>query len=306
MDGMPEQHSTRHDHQERRRPPDAGSDPVDLSVVFSAAPPPEPEEPAPAAAEPTGWPWFLPQDGLHREDLERAADLDEDPSAAAGALARIPLVRGAVTLLEHVGDGLPLGPEGELAAADVRALAQALDLGDAEPTTMREIGEIVGPWNALVTGGWLTAEGTEVMPGEGMVPAADEAEDPAGFVRFARALMVLLVLESLRQDPEEGGLFGGPDTFTALLHTVAPEGLLLPGTIRVALDRGLVPQDPAGDPDVDEITRYWQAERDLSTLAAYGLLEREETPDGQDVRVRGTAEVLIEAYGALEMLEELS
>src|SRR5690606_2658506 len=141
-----------------------------------------------------------------------------------------------------------------------------------------------------------------VMPGEGMVPAADEAEDPAGFVRFVRALMVLLVLESLRQDPEEGGLFGGPDTFTALLHTVAPEGLLLPGTIRVALDRGLVPQDPA----LDELARYWQAERARSPLAAYGLLEREEPPDGQDVRVRGTAEVLIEAYGALEMLEELS
>ena len=56
---------------------------------------------------------------------------------------------------------------------------------------------------------------------------------------------------------------------------------------------------------MDEINRYWQLERDLSTLAAYGLLHRETSPDGQDIRFRGTAEVLIEAYGALEMFEEL-
>src|SRR5699024_2825401 len=111
--------------------------------------------------------------------------------------------------------------------------------------------------------------------------------------------------EGLGQGPEERGLFGGPDTFTALLHTVAPEGLLLAATIRIALDRGLVPADPAGDPDMDEITRYWQTERDLSTLADLGLLHRETTPDGQDVRFRGSVEVLLEAHAALEMLEEL-
>ena len=295
MDAMPDQHSTRDDEQ--------GSD---LSVVFSASPVPETADDASTdAPAPTGWPWFLPQDGLRHEDLAHA--VDEDPVGAAEALARIPLVRRAARLLEHVGQGRPLTPEGELDPAELRTLAAelGLDLGGEEPAAMREVGEIVGPWNALAAGNWLSVSGAEVVPAEGMVPAAVQAEDPAAFVRFARALVVLLVLESLRQGGEEGGLFGGPDTFTALLHTVAPEGLLLPATIRVALDRGLVPEDPAGDPDMDEINRYWQVERDLCTLAAYGLLHRETSPDGQDIRFRGTAEVLIEAYGALEMFEEL-
>ena len=293
---MPESPSTRDDHQ------DDG-----LSVVFSAAPDPAADTAPPVAPEPSGWPWFLPQDGLHQEDLEQAVDLDEDPAAAAETMAQIPLVRGATALLAHIGDGLPLTDEGELPAADVRALAETLDLAldGQEPGAMREVGGIVGPWNALLAGNWLSTDGAEVVPGEGMVPAAAQAEDPADYVRFAHALLVLLVLESLRQGPEEGGLFGGPDTFTALLHTVAPEGLLLPATVRVAIDRGLVPADPAGDPDMDEINRYWQVERDLGALAEYGLLRREITEDGQDIRFRGTAEVLLEAYGALEMHQEL-
>jgi hypothetical protein len=308
MDTMPDQHSMRHDHRDRRRPLGTGSDPGDLSVVFSASPAPETADHASTDAPvPTGWPWFLPQDGLRREDLEHTVDIDEDPTAAAVAMARIPLVRGATVLLEHVGAGLPLTGEGEIPAADVRAIAEdlGLDLGGQEPGAMREIGEIVGSWNALLAGGWLDVQGAEVVPGEGMVPAAAQDEDPAAFVRFARALLVLLVLEGLRQAPEEGGLFGGPDTFTALLHTVAPDGLLLPAAVRVALDRGLVPADPAGDPDMDEINRYWQVEHDLSTLAAYGLLRRESAEGGQDLRFRGTAEVLLEAYGALEMHQEL-
>ena len=149
MDVMRETHSSRDDHPV----------PDGLSVVFSAAPAPQHEEPAPAAAEPTGWPWFLPQDGLRHEDLVHA--VDEDPRDVAESLARIPLVRRAVTLLEHI------------------------------------------------------------------------------------------------------------------------------------------------DPDMDEINRYWQAERDLGTLAAYGLLHREPLLDGQAVRYLGTVEVLVEAYGALEMFEEL-
>ena len=296
MDVMRETHSSRDDHPV----------PDDLSVVFSAAPSPEVENAAPSEpAEPTGWPWFLPQDGLGREELEPTVDVEDDPVGAAETLARIPLVRGAVALLKHVGEGLPLTSEGELDPADVRALVEELGLDAEEPTTMREIGGIVGPWNALIAGNWLVTSGTQIVPGEGMVPAAARSEDPAAFVRFARAVIVLLVLESLRQGGEEGGLFGGSDTFTALLHTVTPDGLLLPATIRIALDQGLVPSDPAGDPDMDEINRYWQAERDLGTLAAYGLLHREPLPDGQAVRYLGTVEVLVEAYGALEMLEDL-
>jgi len=305
MDGMPDPQSTSPDRSDRGGPAAHSSD----AVVFSAAPAPEPDaaDVPVGAPEPTGWPWFLPQDGLRREDLAGAVDVEGDPTAAADAYARIPLVRGAVRLLEHVGAGSPLTPEGELAPDVVRALVEdlGLDLDGREPGSMREAGEIVGPWNALVAGGWLVVDGARLEPGAGMVPAAAQSEDPGAFVGFARALLVLLVLEALRQEPEEGGLFGGPDTFTALLHTAAPEGLLLPATIRVALDRGLVPADPGGDPDMDEINRYWQTERDLSTLADYGLLHRDTSPDGQDVRVRGTVEVLVEAFGALEMLEEL-
>lgn len=295
MDVMRETHSSRDDHPV----------PDDLSVVFSAAPSPEVEDAAPSdPAEPTGWPWFLPQDGLGREELEPMVDVEDDPVGAAETLARIPLVRGAVALLEHVGEGLPLTSEDELDPADVRALVGELGLDGEEPTTMREVGGIVGPWNALIAGNWLVTSGTRIVPGEGMVPAAARSDDPAAFVRFARALIVLLVLECLRQGGEEGGLFGGSDTFTALLHTVAPDGLLLPATIRIALDQGLVPSDPAGDPDMDEINRYWQVERDLGTLAAYGLLHREPLPDGQAVRYRGSVEVLVEAYGALEMFQD--
>src|SRR5699024_5845946 len=99
---MPETPSTQDDHPA----------PGDLSVVFSAAPDPAAEGATPQSPEPTGWPWFLPQDGLRPEDLDRAADLETDPAGAAATLARIPLVHGAVELLEHVGDGHPLTPEG--------------------------------------------------------------------------------------------------------------------------------------------------------------------------------------------------
>ncbi|AXK44207.1 hypothetical protein [Brachybacterium saurashtrense] len=253
--------------------------PGDLSVVFSAAPPPA-EDAASLAPEQSGAPWFLPEDGPRPDDLASAVDVDADPVGAAATLAQIPVVRGAVELLAHVGEGREAGE---------------VDVLD----------EHVGPWNALVAGRWLSRDGERIVPGEGMMPVADEAGDPAGFVRFARALLVLLVLEGLRQGPEEGGLFGGTETFTAMLCTVVPGGLLLPATISVALERGLVPDDLAGDPDMDEISRYWQTEHDLATLAAYGLLQRETSPGGEDIRYRGTPEVLVEAFAALEMSQEL-
>src|SRR5699024_10135567 len=100
--------------------------------------------------------------------------------------------------------------------------AWQLDPGGQELTTMWQVGEIAGPWNALLSGGWLTVTGTRVHPADGVTPAASPTQDPAAFVRFARALTLLLVLDALRQDPERGGLFGDPDTFAALLHTLAP------------------------------------------------------------------------------------
>jgi len=253
-------------------------EPQDLSVVFSAAPAPAPEDAAPAP-EQTGGPWFLPEDVPRTEDLASTLDADQDPAGAAAILAQIPVVRGAVELLALIGEG------------------RVLDAA--------ELGEHVGPWNALAAGRWLAIDGDRIVPGEGMVPDAAQDEDPAGFVRFARALMVMLVLEGLRQEPEAGGLFGEAETFTALLHTVMPDGLLLPAEISVALERGLVPHDLAGDPDMDEISRYWQTAHDLATLAEYGLLHRETSADGQEVRYRGTPEVLMEAFAALEMRQEL-
>ena len=254
MGGMPTPPQPRPDQPDAQpRVPDTGA------VLFSHAPAPEPDPSDVAAdAEQTGWPWFLPQDGLRRDHLAGAVDAETDPAGAAAAYARIPLVTAATALLEHVGEGREVTADGGLPLAEVRALLEAwqLDPGEQELTTMWQVGEIAGPWNALLSGGWLFVTGTRAHPADGVTPAASPRQDPAAFVRFARALILLLVLDALRQDPERGGLFGDPDTFAALMHPLAPEGLALPATIRVALDRGLVPSDPAGDPDMDEIQRY--------------------------------------------------
>src|SRR5699024_5762953 len=239
MGGMPTPPQPRPDQPDAQpRMPDTGA------VLFSHAPAPEPDpSDGTADAEQTGWPWFLPQDGLRRDHLAGAA---------------------ATALLEHVGEGREVTADGGLPLAEVRALLEAwqLDPGEQELTTMWQVGEIAGPWNALLSGGWLSVTGTRAHPADGVTPAASPRQDPAAFVRFARALILLLVLDALRQDPERGGLFGDPDTFAALVHTLAPTGLAPPAMIRVALDRGLVPSDPAGDPDMDEIQRYWRTQSD--------------------------------------------
>lgn len=302
MGGMstpPEPHPDHPDTQ--APPPDTGA------VLFSHAPSPEPgPTESTAGAEQTGWPWFLSQDGLRRDHLAGAVDAETDPVGAAAAYAQVPLVRAATGLLEHVGEGCEVTADGGLPLAEVRALIEAwrLDPGMPEPATMWQVGEIAGPWNALLSGGWLSVTGTRVRPADGVTPPASPTEDPGAFVRFGRALILLRVLDALKQDPEHGGLFGDPDTFAALLHTLSPQGLALPATIRVALDRGLVPPDPAGDPDMDEIQRYWRTQSDLAALGAYGLLHRETTPDGQEIRWRGTLEAVVEIFGALEMVDE--
>lgn len=319
MGGMATQHSTGSDSpapEESGAPGTRREDlpdpaPVGGSVLFSHAPAPEPSSPDSAVSAgqvSTTWPWFLPQDVLRRTDLERVVDVEEDPAGAAAVFARIDLVHRALRLLELVGEGRRITSDRALDMADVRALVEAwqLDVGGQEMTSMWVVGAIVGPWNALVSGGWLELEDAHVRPGDGLAPAVPPAADPTAFVRFARALILLLLLDTLQQGPEEGGLFGESDTFTALLHTVSPQGLQLPATIRVALDRDLVPADPGGDPDMDEIQRYWQTGRDLAALATYGLLRQETSADGDDICFRGTVEVVAEAYGALEMLEELA
>ena len=109
-------------------------------------------------------------------------------------------------------------PPARSAWTDVRALIEQwqLDLSGPALTSMWQVGAIVGPWNALVSGRWLELTSARVRPGPGLVPAVLEQEDPYGFVRFARALLTLLILDALQQGPQEGGLVGGPDTFAAL------------------------------------------------------------------------------------------
>lgn len=280
------------------------------AVLFSSAPAAEADDSSAAhgdGEERRGGKWFLPQIEPARSPFDDLVDVEQDPAGAAAAYVRLPLVDRAVSLLALVGEGRQVTSTGALELGDVHALLESwgLDLGDQELTSMWQVGEIVGPWNTLVSGGWLELNATSATPGDGPAPAAGQHEDPAAFVRFSRALILLLVLDALKQDPEDGGLFGGPDTFTALMHAVAPDGLLLPATLGVAIDRGLVPSDLGGDPDMDEVERYWRTERDLSALTVYGLLERETAPDGQDTRFRGTPEMVVDAFGALEVLTEL-
>src|SRR5699024_7912980 len=202
MGGMPIPPEPRPDQPDE--PAAAAPVPGTGSVLFSHAPAPEPEPSGGAAgAEQTGWPWFLPQDGLRRDHLAGAVDAETDPAGAAAAYAQIPLVAAATALLEHVGDGREVTADGGLPLAEVHALLDAwqLDPGGQELTTMWQVGEIAGPWNALLSGGWLTVTGTRVHPADGVTPAASPTQDPAAFVRFARALTLLLVLDALRQEP---------------------------------------------------------------------------------------------------------
>lgn len=284
----------------------ASADPLpgSSSVLFSNAPAPAPEATENVTPD---RPWFLPEAGVQRELLEAMTSPEQDPAAAAAAFARIPLVKNAVHLLEFVGEGREITSDGALPLADLRLLAEQglIDLGTPEPTTMWQLAAIAGAWNTLIAGQWLEPAGTRVRPGQGRVPAIAEQEDPVGFVHFARALVTLLLLDALQQGPHDGGLGGGPDTFTALLHTLEPGGLRLPEQIRDAIDRDQVPRMPDGDLDMDEVERFWLTQRDLLTLATYGLLQQENAEDGEGTWFRGTAEVVVEAFGVLEVLSEL-
>src|SRR5699024_12602398 len=86
MGGMPTPPQPRPDQPDAQpRVPDTGA------VLFShaAAPEPDPSDGA-ADAEQTGWPWFLPQDGLRGAHLASAVDAETGPAGAAAASARTP------------------------------------------------------------------------------------------------------------------------------------------------------------------------------------------------------------------------
>lgn len=289
----------------RDRPGSAGG-----SAFFRDAPAPArgtDQETEVAEDELPDWPWFLPEGELRPERLEGAVDVEQDPAGAAAVYGQIPLVQGAVKLLEFVGEGRQVTSTGALRLADVRTVLEAwqIDLGGRKLTSMWQVGEIAGSWNALLSGTWLEVTSTRVRPGEGLVPVAAEQEDPVAFVRFARATITILVLDSLLQGPDEGGLSGGPDTFTALMHTLTPGGLLLPEALRDALDRDLLPRHTDGTTDLEEMERYWWTREDLATLSSYGLLRQEPGPAGEGTRFHGTPEVVVEAFGALQMMSEL-
>ena len=173
----------------RQRDTSPGDFPGSGSALFSHAP--APTHDAAASPDPTldehGWPWFLPEDELPHEALDGRIDAEQDPAGAAANYARIPLVRDAVRLLDFVGEGRQVTSTGALRPADVHTLIEQwqLDLSGPALTSMWQVGEIVGPWNALVAGQWLELSSTRVRPGPGLVPAVSEQEDP-GRVRPLR------------------------------------------------------------------------------------------------------------------------
>src|SRR5699024_6562924 len=97
------------------------------------------------------------------------------------------------------------------------------------------------------------------------------------------------------RDGSEGGFIGMPDTLTTLLY-VCQEG----GLRRYDLHREQIPEVPldprTGQQDMDELVRYMRVATELERLQTAGILE------GDEVRVRGSAPVLIAATGFTEIL----
>lgn len=119
-----------------------------------------------------------PGGDLQREHLDAAVDVEQDPAGAAAGYGRIPLVQRAVTLRELVSEGRQVASTGALRLADVRAVIDAwqIDLGRQKLTSMWQVGEIVGPWNALLDGNWLELSSTRVRPGQGSCRSPDRRQ----------------------------------------------------------------------------------------------------------------------------------
>lgn len=214
------------------------------------------------------WPVWPPAPHRVSEPTpETAQDHDEaeaqDMALRAEMAARVPFVRAAVALLETVGSGIAVT---STAGLDRSATSEVLSRLGIEPEvrSMWEAPEIVGPWIALLDGGWLIREDRRVVPdasADGAAGTADGADsprwrpsasEPEEFLRFARAVIVSLLAGLGMRGPEEGGLRGLPETLSALRAACGPDGA-----------------EVATGPDGADVRA------DLEELTAIGLLRRE-------------------------------
>ncbi|MDN5685359.1 MAG: hypothetical protein L0G94_01575 [Brachybacterium sp.] len=246
------------------------------------------------------WPWFLPDrdEELGGWPAGQVRELVEDPAALAAQHEEIPLVRSAARLLEFVREGRQVTATGALRRADVRTVVEdwGIDVGPRPVTTMWQVPEIVGPWIALVSGGWIEVTSTRARAGTprlgGFAPAE---EDPEAFTLFARAVLSVLLLTLAESDDEDDGLRGGPDTFAALMIAAGPEGLDLPH----AMD-----ESPTTRHDIQELLRLGRATIDLHRLSGYGLLYSQESRDGRSTHYAGNLAVFLGVTSVIGMLQD--
>ena len=247
-----------------------------------------------AAADdaPPSWPWFLPDTDI---DLERIRDWD--PREHLEVYRRNTLVRRAQILLDFIGPGRRLTSTGALNRADTAEVLQRFGI-DRTARSMWDVPEITQAWGTLHDGNWLETTGTQVRPGSGPVAPASPDEQPEQFIDFAHSLLLSALGSMWARDGSEGGFIGMPDTLTTLLY-VCQEG----GLRRYDLHREQIPEVPldprTGQQDMDELVRYMRVATDLERLQTAGILE------GDEVRVRGSAPVLIAAIGFTEILGQM-
>jgi hypothetical protein len=215
------------------------------------------------------WPWFLPapeEDGMALGGLDAEQD--------APAYARNAFVQRAVALLDFVGEGRRVTRTGALGREDSRDLLAAMGEGGAV-RSMWDRPEIVGPWVSLLDGGWLELDRGMVRRAAGPVPAPSAQQDAEGFVAFGHAVLTAALFGRDARDAEDGGFAGMPDTIAALLAACGTDGLTLPDPLSPEPGAPRPPQDPlTGVVDREELTRLFAVGRDLSDLAAIGVLER--------------------------------
>lgn len=274
-------------------------------------------DPADVPDKEPGLPWFLPDNSTLEEPLlalERAEDDMEELTAAHGDVR---LVQRAARLLEFLGKGRQVTSTGALRLADVRTLVEEweIDTGPFAVTSMWQVDEIAGPWSALIAGGWVTLTSTRAYPEQhDHAPYVPASEDPEAFTTFARAVMLMLLITLVQNDPDEGGFRGGPDTFAALLFAASPDGLTLPDANSILAE--LASHDhgehsarkadfPAGS---DQMWQMWRVQADLMHLSRCGLLrhdpmvgtEQEEVPDPKGSTFRGNLAVFAVVITAVD------
>lgn len=247
-----------------------------------------------------GWPWFVPDrdEELGGWPPEQVRKIVEDPAALAAQHEEIPLVRSAARLLEFVSEGRQVTATGALRRADVRALVEdwGIDVGPRPVTTMWQVPEIVGPWIALVTGGWIEVTSTRVRAGTPRLgDFALAEEDQEAFTLFARAVLSVLLLTLAESDDEDDALRGGPDTFAALMIAAGPEGLDLPDALA---------ESPKDRRDIDDLMRLWRTTSDLRRLSDYGVLHSQESRDGRSTHYAGNLAVFLGVTSVIGMLQD--